>query len=375
MRLPRTLSRYMARAVLTYTALGLLAITTVMVTQNLLRFLDEMISANATGIDFIAIVGSLCLMLATYTVPIGFLFGILVAFGRLSSDSEIVAMQACGLGLRSLFSPTLVLGVLMSGLTAYLLFEVEHKAHLALRQRIKTMAARGGFIEPGRFRHLGDRVLFVKSVDPSNRLEGVLISDRSDPQRPLMIFAESGRLNWNIERNALEFRLTDGDIHVDARGDVESLYQRIEFRSFDYHLDAESLFGRSFSTLRPREMTLSQLRTVVARAEAGESLQDLRRANPAHYELQIQRRFALPLAPLLFAFIGSSLGVQSRRSARSWGVFLCVALVFGYYLILTFGEFLALRRMLPAELALWLPNLTFALVSVWLVTRARRVGI
>ena len=93
MRSPRTLSRYVVREVLVYTLLGLVAITIVMVTQNLFRFIDEMISAGARFADFSAIVGHLAMMLATYTVPIAFLFGVLLAFGRLSADTEITAMQ------------------------------------------------------------------------------------------------------------------------------------------------------------------------------------------------------------------------------------------------------------------------------------------
>jgi lipopolysaccharide export system permease protein len=367
------------REVLSYTALGLLAITTVMVTQNLFRFLDEMISARVSWSELGSIVGCLGLMLATYTVPIAFLFGVLLTFGRLSSDSEILAMQSCGLGLPALFRSMLILGVIASGLTAYLSLEVEHTAQLALRRAVKTMAVRGGFIEPGRFQHLGERMLYIKNVDANNRLEGVIISDRSDPKKPLMIFAEYGRLNWNTERRELEFRLNNGDIHVVPAGDAagggreDDSYQRISFLSFDYTLDAVSLFGSHFSTLRPREMSMAQLRNVIARAEAGESLEDLRRMDPVAYELQIHRRVALPFAPLLFAFVGGFLGLERRRGTRSWGALICVALVFGYYVMLTFSEYLAMHRILPASIALWTANATFTLAAVFLFMRANRM--
>ena len=288
-------------------------------------------------------------------------------------------MQSCGLGPPSLFRPMLILGVAASSLTAFLALGVEHEAQLALRRVVKTMAVRGGFIEPGRFRRLGDRMLFVREVDSNNRLEGVLISDRSDPERPLMIFAEHGRLNWNTERSELEFRLRNGDIHVvpapDTRGDsgTEDSYQRISFLSFDYTLDATSLFGRHFSTLRPREMSMAQLRDVITHAEAGESLEHLRRKDPVSYRLQIHRRVALPFAPLLFAFVGAFLGIERRRGARSWGTLICVTLVFGYYVILTFSELLAMHRILPASVALWTANATYALVAVFLYVRVSRV--
>ncbi len=379
MRSPRTLSKSVMREVLSYTALGLLAITTVMVTQNLFRFLDEMISARVSWTEFGSIVGCLGLMLATYSIPIAFLFGVLLTIGRLSSDSEIVAMQSCGLGLPALFQSMVVLGVLVSGVTAYFTLEVEPKAQLALRRAVKTMAVRGGFIEPGHFQHLGDRMLFIRHVDANRRLEGVLISDRSDPEKPLMIFAEYGELHWDTEQSELEFRLSNGDIHiappVDSRGDgdADDGYQRISFLSFDYTLDAMSLFGKHFSTLRPREMSMDQLRDVIARAEAGEPLKGLRRSDPVSYQLQVHRRVALPFAPLLFAFVGGLLGLERRHGTRSWGTMICVVLVFGYYVMLTLSEYLAMQRVLPANIALWTANATFALLAVFLFVRANRV--
>lgn len=376
MRSARTLSRYVASEVLTYTGLGLVAITIVMVAQNLLRFLDEMIGAGARLDDVAEIVGWLALMLATYTVPIAFLFGVLLAFARLTSDTEIVAMHGCGVGLRTLMVPIGALGIAMSVATGYLVLDAENEAQRALRQVVRTMAARGGLIEPGRFRKLGDRVLFVRSVAADDRVEGVVISDRSDADHPLMIFAESGRIQWSDADNQLRFRLRDGDIHFEPtrfEPDADGAYRRIEFRSFDYALDGESVFGRRFSSLRPREMTLAQLRGVLARARAGEPLDDLRRKDPLDYELQIHRRFALPFAPLLFAFVGSTLGLEPRRGSRSWGALQCVALVFVYYAVMTLGEFLAAQRLLPAAAALWAPNALFAVAAVALLDRARRV--
>jgi lipopolysaccharide export system permease protein len=373
MRPAGTLSRYVIKEVLSYTVLGLAVITVVMVTQNLFRFLDRMISAGVDFRDFAAIVGSLSLMLATYTVPIAFLFGVLLALGRLASDSEITAMHTCGVGLGAIWRPMFVLGFAMSAVTAYLFVEAEHVAQLSLRRVVKTMAARGGFIEAGRFRRLGERVLFVREIDLNRRLQGVVISDRTEATRPMMIFAESGEVTWKSAENEVEFRLSDGDIHVEpSDGSTDGVYQRIAFQSFIYTLDSDSLFGQSFKLLRPREMTLAQLVDVIDLAESGESLNHLRRKDPVKYELQIHRRIALPFAPFIFAFVGAPLGLSSRRNTRSRGTFLCVLLIFAYYAMMTFTEFLAVERVLSALVALWLPNVLFAAAAGYLVYRTRQ---
>ncbi|MGE4608555.1 MAG: LptF/LptG family permease [Myxococcota bacterium] len=374
MRSPRTLSRYVIKEVLGYTALGLVSITIVMVTQNLFRFLDEMISASVRLGDFAVITGSLSLMLATYSVPIAFLFGVLLALGRLASDSEITAMNACGVGHQAIWRPMFVLGIGMSVVTGYLFIEAEHVAQLTLRRVVTTMAARGGFIEAGRFRRLGERVLFVREIDANQRLQGVVISDRTDKARGIIIFAESGEVNWKSAEHEVEFRLSNGDIHVEpSENAADAIYQRIGFRSFIYTLDSDSLFGRHFGLLRPREMTRAQLKEIVALAESGKSLSHLRRKDPIKYELQIQRRIALPFAPLIFAFVGAPLGLSRRRGARSWGALLCGALIFTYYAMMIFSEFLAVQRVIPALVALWVPNALFAAAAAFLLYRTRRV--
>jgi lipopolysaccharide export LptBFGC system permease protein LptF len=98
----------------------------------------------------------------------------------------------------------------------------------------------------------------------------------------------------------------------------------------------------------------------------------LRVKTPERYEIQYHRRLALPVAPVLFALLGVSLGMRRTRGARSFGMLLCIGLVFSYYALLSFGTFLAEDQRLPAALALWLPNLAFGAAAVPLLLRARR---
>ena len=105
MRLPRTLSAYTLGEVLLYSSLGLLAMTTLLVGRNLLRHLDELIRAGSPAAEIGIVVVFLASSLATYAVPVAFLFGVLLAVGRLAGDSDIIALQSCGVGLPSLVLP------------------------------------------------------------------------------------------------------------------------------------------------------------------------------------------------------------------------------------------------------------------------------
>ena len=116
------------------------------------------------------------------------------------------------------------------------------------------------------------------------------------------------------------------------------------------------------------------LRTAIARAEAGDPLEDLRRHDAVYYRLHLQRRLALPFAPILFALIGVPLAVGPARRGRTWGILLCALTAFGYYALLTIGQSLAHDAVIPATLAAWLPNGVFAGLAWTLLRRTAQVG-
>jgi lipopolysaccharide export system permease protein len=371
MRLPRILSRYVLREVAVYGLVGFLAFATILVTQNLLRRLEDLLALGFTQHDFLVIIGCFGAMFGAYAAPVAFLFGVLLAMGRLSSDSEVTAMQASGLGLRTLLLPVVALGVVLSGLTAWLMIDVEPAGRRQLRTLLEEVASRGGILESGKFRGVGERTVFVTERDRENNLRGVMISDRSDPERPFLVFAERGRFVFESETLIAHLQLENGDVHLDDESGDPNKHGRIAFQALDYSFDVGVLLSESRSKLKAREMTFRDLRVLVQRFDRGEKVEDPRVQQPVTYRLELQRRLALPVAPLLFALVGVPLGLRRARGARSWGALLCIAVVFGYYTLLSVSQFLGGDGVIPPVAALWLPNLAFAALAAFLLLRAR----
>lgn len=371
MRLSRILSRYVLREVAVYGLVGFLAFATILVTQNLLRRLEDLLALGFTGHDFLVILACLGGMFGAYAAPVAFLFGVLLAMGRLSSDSEVTAMQASGLGLSALLLPVLLLGIAISAVSAWLLIDIEPAGRRQLRTLLENVASRGGVLEPGKFRGIGERTVFVTDRDRDNNLRGVMISDRSDPTRPFLVFAERGRFVFEPETLMAHLQLEDGDVHLDDEGGDPLKHGRIAFRGLDYAFDVGVLLADSRARMKAREMLFPDLRALVARFDQGETVEDPRLQQPITYQLELQRRLALPMAPLLFALVGVPLGLRRSRGARSWGALLCIAVVFGYYAILSLCQFLGGGGVLPPVVALWLPNATFAALAAFLLFRAR----
>ena len=371
MRISGTASAYLVRQALGWGAIGLAAVTVVFLSQNLVRMLDKLLLIGVHAAGIATIVTSIAVALLAYTVPIAFLFGVLVTVGRMAADGEMLALRACGIGLREILLPLLALAVGISALTAWLLLDVENRARRELRAGLIAMTTQGSMIEPGEFKRVGDRIVYVRSRDDDGRLERILISDRTDPERPFMIFAESGSFGWDGERGEARFRLREGDIHLEPADADGAQYQRIGFQDFVYSFPVKNLLELENARLRPKDLTTAQLRARLAAFEAGEpALQETRALR--EYRVQIHRRYALPMAPMLFALIGVPLAMRLRRGGRSWGMLLCAGLVGVYYGVLTFSQYLALEGVIPAGIALWIPNALCAVVAAVLLVRARR---
>jgi lipopolysaccharide export system permease protein len=369
MRVSRTLTASIAGEIALYAGIGFLGFVVIMLAQNLAQRLPALVAVGFAWGDVLGLVRSLMPLVAAYSVPVGFLFGVLAAVARLSADAELTAMRACGLGLANVLGPAVALGVLVSAATGVLMVHGEPAARREMRAVLAQVASRGGLLEPGRFRAIGPRVVYVQARDRDHALRRILVADRSDPQRPFLVFAERGRFSFDPATTTIRLELERGDVHFEsADGDR---YQRIVFDHFDYAIDAGALFERAGGT-RPREMTFAELRQTVAAADRGRLAARAGGRDPNDFRAQLHRRLALPFAPLLFAALGVALGARRTRSARSWGFLACAALAAAYYTILTFGEFLGESGRLPSALALWLPNLAFALAAATLLWRGRR---
>ena len=366
MRTTRTISKYVATEITLYTILGLVLSSSVLLTSNVVRRLGGMLIGGLTGSELVAVVSSLALIVGSYSAPMAFLLGSGMTIRRLAADSELLALRSCGLGDRVILKPTLMVGVLISLITGYLTIDVENRARRELRTTFEDVVTRTNSIRAGEFRGFNDLVVFVRGKDNDGGLTGIMISDRTEPERPVLIFAETGRLVVDHAQASLKIHLGAGDIHVEPDpGSLE--YKRIAFDSLTYPIELETLLGPGKMLPTAKEMSVTELRAVLTRIAGG----DLRSLAmyPVEYEIELHRRFALPFAPILFAFVAVSLGA-GRRGGRAWGGLLSAALALAYYLVLIVGESLSREQGYPASITMWLPNASLSLLVV--ATYSRR---
>lgn len=372
MRIARTLAAHVMRETIVYCALAFGVMTLVLLTQNLLRRLDDLFLVGMTRADLYVVMVSLFPVVLSYSIPLAFLVGILLTVRRFGADGELGGMRAAGLSPAQFLIPHLALGLVASGLLGWLINVSEHEARRDLVQLFKSVAARGAILEPGKFRRIGSRLIFVEDRQRNGELSGIMIYDRGNKGQSFRIFADRGHYSFDEKATAIQLELFDGDLHLAARPDAPERYERVRFDAFSYRVDVGHILGGDFGPVRPKQMNLAELKTVLARAETGDPLRELDQRDPHEYALEIHRRRALPLAPLLFAGIGVPIALASEQRGRSIGLLLVLVAAFGYYALGALTEEWALRDWIGPALARWIPNGVFAAAAVLLIAREQR---
>jgi lipopolysaccharide export system permease protein len=367
-----TISRYLIGEVALHSALGFLVATPVILIPNLLDRAGEFLVRGITPADQLEILLWVAPLVAAYALPISFLFGLMMALGRLSSDLEITALRSCGFGYRQLLAPILTLSMGISAITAYLIVGFEPYAQRELAALSLRLAARGSLIEEGRFQSFGKRMIFARDRIDDHRFQGIMISDRSDAERAFHVFAETGELTYDYESGFLQLKLENGDLRMEPNPGKAIEEYRISFAEFEYRFSALKL-GVGRLRYRVDQLSLGELLDAARDIESGSGVEHLRYRNPRVYSTHFHRMLAIPFSPILFAFVGVPLSLLGAVRNRAWGLLLALLLFGGYYGLFDYAQGIGRSGPLPPFLAIWIPNAILFMIGAFLVRSADRL--
>lgn len=358
--------RYISKEISIPVVLSLLIFTFVLLMGRIPRLTELVVSKGIPVSEIAQLFSYLLPTFFSITVPLSFLLGILLAFGRLSADSEFIALKASGVSLYSLLKPVLFLALFFSLLTAWLTISVEPASKTAFRSKlfeIATSRASVG-IRPGIFNDdFEGLVLYTRSMDDRQGvMQGVFISDEREGETPATIVAQQGRFIPNPENYSLTLRLNNGTIHRRPTKEKKATYQIIGFSNYDINLDIGKQLTPDKQRHRSRgELSWTELNQAYAKS-------DNERAR-FRFSVEQHKRVAIAFAPLVFALVGVPLGLQSNRSGKGAGFALALGISLIYYLLLSIASTLAGKGTLPASIALWLPNCCFLIGGSYFLHR------
>jgi len=356
---------YILKEILPIFILGLMTFTIILLMDKILKLIELIVTRGVSLTQILKLLLFISPSFLIFTIPMAVLLGTLLSFGRLSGDSEITAFKASGMSLYQLFIPISLFSILAYLLTTYLVFYglpwgnrgfmstlyliAQSKADIEIKERVFNDAFDG-------------IVVYVDKVPiHGKKIEGILIYDERDPTKINTIFAKDGFLLSNPKSQEVILRLFNGDIHRFERRD--NVYQKVRFDAYDLRLELTKAFTAIGKKLKDREMSIDEIKEKMKKMERnGEDTTSLR--------VELHKRYAFPFACIVFGLIGVPLGIQPRRSGRSYGFVFSILIILTYYISLMASEILAIRHTLPAFLAGWAPNLLFGGLGIYLLIKA-----
>jgi len=364
----RILTRYILGEVVSHALIGAAVLTFLLFTRDLGHIL-ELVVRNSAPLPSIAEIFFYTVPVAlTYTIPMGVLVGILIGLSRLAADSEITAMRASGLGvwtfLRIVSIFVVVAWLLALGNSVYL--APRSMAALGqLQNRLK--GAQASFEVQPRVFYEGfpKSVLYVQDVKAASGgaiWKGVFLADLSDPLSPRISLAREGLL-VSQDPDTLDLHLTNGSTH-EADPKNPDRYQISTFQTTDIPIQIPAA-----------QNTQGQEPVLMGEMPVSDLLRAARTGDPVTRRwtwIEFHRRFALPTACVVLAFVGIPLGLSSKRGGKSSGIVIAILLVFLYYSISLIGVSLARQGRLSPASGVWLADAAFLIGGVFLLWRSER---
>lgn len=359
--MPGIIDSYLVTEVLGPFFGGLVFFTFIFLMFQALRLADFFIIHGVSLLVLAELVFYLSMSTLPMVLPLAFLIAVLLAFGRLSSESELVAMKSSGISLWRASIPVFAIGLVVMVVSLALNLEWVPWAGRGFRSLIikisntkAVSSIKEGTFTSGFF----DLLIYAdKTNSRTGRMEHIFIFDEREPKNPLIVVSKEGRVLPVRNKNALGasaiLSLSDGNIH---RNDIETeTYQRIDFREYNLYLNVDESEGESHS--KPKNLSYHVVR---------DRMSDPKTSAADRLELKIElwRRYSFALSPVIFVLLGIGFGTVRTRSVKAGAAGVALVVLLIYWALLVFGTTLALKKVFMPEIALMMPNLVILLIGI-----------
>lgn len=361
--LPRIFDRYLGRQVLSATLMGVVLLSGVMVLGNVYKKLDQLLGDTQLPIsviaEFIALIIPFSLI---FTIPWAFLTGILLVFGRLSADNELVSLRMTGWSMPRICASIFALAVVFTSICFWVNVDLAPMAKNRMKMLFYEVALEnpealfqeGRVLEkvPGFRIHTGKR--------EGRNMENLEIIELDGTLAKRVVRARRAVLE--TQPGVLDFTLHLYDAEIEAISHTaDKKVDKIEFLKA-----GETALNFPLSRLRDQTVRVnaSMKTTGALWKEVGNHVDTVTSKPMDAIQVSLSRtelskRYSFSLACFTFALVGIPLGVTAQRRETSTGFALSLATSVVYIAFIILGDTLNDKPGAMPHLVMWLPNVIF----------------
>ena len=363
-----SIDRYILRLTLV-PMVGVFALAaSLLMLDKMLRLFDFVaVEGGPVGVVF-KMLGALIPEYASLAIPLGLLLGVLLAFRKLATSSELDTMRAVGLSYNRLLRMPYIITLALLAVNVALVFYIQPVSRYYYEQMEYDLrsGALGASIKVGEFTTLADRMALriEESEDDGRKLIGIFARVSNTKGQVLSISAREGAfLATRDNPDTIILRLTEGTIIQDTGSNTPRV---LSFSRHDLPIDLPAIEAFRARGDATREYILPELLRIGWNRE---SPADARDASLASFNFRLVEIVMMLLMPLLAV----SLAIPPKRSTSALGVFVSIVMVVAYHKVNQYGEDVAALGRVDPVLALWVPFVLFAALILWMYYRVAYV--
>ncbi len=380
----KIIDRYLGKQVFSSTVIAVLVLTLVLVLGNLFKeIFDLLVDKNLPLDSVLKFVAYILPFSLIFTIPWGFLTAVLLVFGRLSADNELISLRGAGLSMGRICRPVFIIAILLAGLSLWINTRVAPTAQGEMKRALVKMVQNDplSLVE-------ADKVVteFAPNIVYAQRkngkvLEGLELLQLKENMRGLETYmrARKAEMGYNPKTQKLELTMTDQEAikpaavpeipeKLDKDGKLVT-HDEIEPGGKNDLLNlALSLENLNKSANEEKNSTLPTPR-LLEKLETGDELDATARCE---VRTEIHKRYSFSMACITFALIAIPLGVTAQRRETSIGFALSLVIAIVYFLFIIIADTYSDSPGAYPYLLMWIPNVFFILVGSVLFWRLSR---
>jgi lipopolysaccharide export system permease protein len=422
----KILSRYILKEHIAPFLFAFFTITFLLVIDYIPKITDSVMDKDISVWIALELLGLNLAWILALSIPMSALVATLMAFGRLTSDFEIIAIKSSGVNMLRIIMPVLIAGLVLT----FLMVEFNDKILPNLNKKARELRGDISAMRPTLVFKSG---IFISDVPGylvliedinhiTSEIKGVSITDTKDNNRPRIIIAEHGFIEMTDGNKNMKFTLYNGEIHSLDLLDPEN-YRQVDFENQTINISGTgSELQRNESSYRgDREQSIGDMWKVIDKAEGQifprrqqiyttmteninglftdsvgfraekmtdsavylivkKSADNLRltvkrnrqqiashQKRIAQFSLEIYKKYSIPAAIISFILIGAPLGIMSKRKGMGIAITISIVLFIIYWSFLIGGEDLADRKLISPFWAMWSANFLISGTGLYLL--------
>ncbi|MBV9997572.1 MAG: LptF/LptG family permease [Verrucomicrobia bacterium] len=353
----KILDRYLTGQVVGSVIWSVSVISLMLVLGNAMRELLTVLMSHQLPLSYVlSIFGYLLPFSMIYSIPWGILVAVLLVFGKLSSDNELVALRANGIGILRICAPVFVIALIFFGICLWINLYMAPIAQVQLKSAVFKLASQDPLALFGSdevIDQFPNRRIYVGRKNGST-LEDLHIFELNAQQMPMrVVYARRGQLEVDKENERILLHIYDARYEERdnaAPDDLKRMRYGITLREGVMPISLQDLIQKATSNQRPNQLTLGQLRDAIEQ-QTGKAGVGLR--------TEMSKRFSNSMAVITFILVGIPLAITAQRRETSVGIAMSLIVAFTYFIFIVITDNVKNNPHLHPEILIWFPNFLY----------------